>query len=59
MKRYSLFYFIGQAFRGLWRNGVMSFASIAILMSCLVVIGGFTLLVYNIDVNLEDFGLQN
>jgi len=59
VRRYSLFYFIGQAFRGLWRNGVMSFASIAILMSCLVVIGGFTLLVYNIDVNLEDFGLEN
>ena len=59
MKRYSLFYFIGQAFRGLWRNGVMTFASVAILMSCLVVIGGFTLLVHNININLEDFGLQN
>ncbi len=60
MKRhYNLFYFIGQALRGLWRNGVMSFASIAVLMSCLVVIGGFTLLVYNIDVNLEQFGLMN
>ena len=44
MRRYNLFYFIGQALRGLWRNGVMSFASIAVLMSCLVVIGGFTLL---------------
>ena len=59
MRRYSLFYFIGQAFKGLWRNGVMTFASIAVLMSCLVVIGGFTLLVYNIDVNLEQFGLMN
>ena len=59
MKRYSLFYFIGQAIRGLWRNGVMTFASIAVLMSCLVVIGGFSLLVYNIDVNLESFGLLN
>ena len=60
MKRhYNLFYFIGQAFRGLWRNGVMTFASIAVLMSCLVVIGGFSLLVYNIDVNLEQFGLMN
>ena len=59
MRRYNLFYFIGQALRGLWRNGVMSFASIAVLMSCLVVIGGFTLLVYNIDVNLEQFGLMN
>ena len=60
MKRhYNLFYFIGQAFKGLWRNGIMTFASIAVLMSCLVVIGGFSLLVYNIDVNLEQFGLMN
>lgn len=59
MRRYSIFYFIGQAFKGLWRNGVMTFASIAVLMSCLVVIGGFTLLVYNIDINLEQFGLMN
>ena len=58
-RHYNIFYFIGQALRGLWRNGVMSFASIAVLMSCLVVIGGFTLLVYNIDVNLEQFGLMN
>lgn len=37
----------------------MSFASIAVLMSCLVVIGGFSLLVANIDVNLEQFGNLN
>ena len=59
MRRYNPFYFIGQAFEGLFRNGVMSFASIAVLMSLLVVIGGFTLLVTNIDVNLEQFGLIN
>ncbi len=59
MRRYNVFYFIGQAFAGLWRNGVMSFASIAVLMSCLVVIGGFSLLVANIDLNLEKFGNLN
>ena len=59
MKRYNIFYFIGQAFVGLWRNGVMSFASVAVLMSCLVVIGGFALIVKNIDVNLEQFGNLN
>ena len=57
MKRYNIFYFIGQALSGLWRNGVMSFASIAVLMSCLVVIGGFSLLVVTINVNLEEFGV--
>ena len=59
MKRYNIFYFIGQALSGLWRNGVMSIASIAVLMSCLVIIGGFTVLVMTIDVNLEQFGLIN
>ena len=43
-KQYRLTYFIAQSFKNLWRNGVMSFASMAVLMSCLVVLGGFTLL---------------
>lgn len=59
MKHYSLTYFLSQSFKGLWRNGVMSFASITVLMSCLVVLGGFALIVVNIDVNLEKLGLLN
>ena len=59
MRRYNIFYFIGQAFAGFWRNGVMSFASVAVLMSCLTVMGGFALLVANINTNLEDFGALN
>ena len=58
-RSYSLTYFIGQSFKNLWRNGVMSFASMAVLMSCLVVLGGFAMLVYNININLEEFGLLN
>ena len=58
-KAYSPLYFIGQAIKGLWRNGVMSFASVAVLMSCLVVMGGFALLVLNIDVNLDQLKLLN
>lgn len=59
MRRYNIFYFIKQAFAGFWRNGVMSFASVAVLMSCLTVMGGFALLVANINTNLEDFGELN
>lgn len=58
-KSYSPLYFIHQAIKGLWRNGVMSAASIAVLMSCLVVMGGFALLVVNIDVNLNQLRLLN
>ncbi len=58
-QRYRLSYFIVQAIKSLWRNGVMSFASIAVLMSCLVVMGGFALLVKNINVNLENLNMMN
>ena len=59
MKRYRLSYFLGQSLKGLWRNGIMSVASITVLMSCLVVMGSFALLILNIDVNLEKLGLLN
>ncbi len=59
MKRYRLSYFLGQSFKGLWRNGIMSIASITVLMSCLVVIGSFALLILNINTNLENLGLLN
>ncbi len=59
MKRYKLSYFMGQSIKGLWRNGVMTIASILVLVSCLVVMGSFWLLIRNIDVNLEQLGLLN
>jgi cell division transport system permease protein len=56
MRRFSIKYAFSEAFQGLWRNGVMTFASIAVLMSCLVVIGAFSLLVGNINENLNALG---
>lgn len=58
-KHYSTRYFLRQAFTSLWRNGVMSVASIAVLMSCLVVLGCFALLVVNIDINLDNVAKLN
>lgn len=59
MKRYSIFYFIGQSIKSLWRNRAMTLASIAVLMSCLVVVGGFALLVVNINVNMDNMNMLN
>jgi len=59
MRRYSLTYFIGQSIKGLWRNGVMTLASIIVLMSCLVVMGSFALIIMNINVNLDSLGDMN
>jgi len=59
MRRYSLSYFLSQSIKGLWRNGVMTIASIAVLMSCLLVMGSFGLLVLNLEHNLEGLDKVN
>ncbi len=57
--RYSTRFFLKQAFTSLWRNGVMSAASVAVLMSCLVVLGAFVLLVANLNANLDNIAKLN
>lgn len=59
MRAYNPFYFLGQAFKSLWRNGVMTAASIFILTSCLIVLGSFGILVADINLNLDNLGLMN
>ena len=56
--KFRLFTFIKEGFKGFFRNGLMSFASILILFSSLFMIGIFTTLVKNVNYNLdaiEDF----
>lgn len=59
MRRYNVLYFFQQAFKGLWRNGLMTLAAITVLLSCLVLMGSFSLLVYNVNVNIEEVAQLN
>lgn len=59
MRRYRPTYFIGQAFKGMWRNRMMTLASITVLLSCLIVMGCFSMLLMNIDHNLDSLGNLN
>lgn len=58
-RSYSLTYLISQAFKSLTRNSMMTVASVAVLMSCLLVMGTFSLLVLNINYNLDKLGDMN
>ncbi len=53
MSRFRLFTFIKDGFKGVFRNGLMSFASILVLFSSLLLIGIFTTLIKNVNFNLE------
>ncbi len=59
MRRYSITYFLSQSIKGMWRNGLMTLAAVTVLLSCLVLMGSFTSLVYNINVNIEEVGMLN
>lgn len=58
-KSYNPAIFVGEAFKNLWRDGIMSLASILVLASCLVVLGCFALLVFNINVNMDNLASLN
>lgn len=45
---------LSQAFKGLFRNGLISIVSIFVLVSCLLFVGSFALISENIGYNLED-----
>ncbi len=50
---------IGEGFRNIFTHGFMSFASVTIIIACLIVMGSFTLLDININNIIDDIGNQN
>lgn len=55
----SLKYLTKEGFRNVWTNRMMSVASIAVLMSCLVLIGTAAMIFFNIDSLLEKIEEEN
>ncbi len=57
MKLNSIGYLIKSGFKGIFSHGLMSFATVAIITACLIIMGAFSLLVVNINdmiAGLED-----
>lgn len=47
-------YLLKEGFRGIFLHGFMSFAAICVTIACLLIVGSFSLLAYNLDVMVED-----
>lgn len=52
-------YLISEGFRGIFKHGFMSFATVAIIMACLIIMGSMTLVSLNIDALIDDLENQN
>ena len=47
-------YLIKEGFRGIFLHGFMSFAAICVTVACLVIVGSFSILAYNLDIMVEE-----
>ena len=47
-------YLLKEGFRGIFLHGFMSFAAICVTVACLLIVGSFSLLAYNLDIMVED-----
>ena len=52
-------YLIREGFRSIKTHSFMSFASVTIIMACLIIMGSVTLLSFNIDALIKDLESQN
>ena len=54
MKLNNLGYLLKEGFRGIFLHGFMSFAAVCVTVACLVIVGSFSALAYNLDEMVRD-----
>ena len=54
MKLNNIGYLLKEGFRGIFLHGFMSFAAICVTVACLVIVGSFSILAYNLDLMVEE-----
>ena len=59
MKVSNLGYLIKEGIRGIFVHGFMSFAAVLVTVACLVIVGSFSALVYNVNIMVEDLNKTN
>lgn len=59
MRSSKIGYLIKEGFKSILTHGFMSFASVTIVVACLVIMGSFTLIAVNVDSMLDDLESQN
>ena len=47
-------YLLKEGIRGIFLHGFMSFAAVCVTVACLIIVGSFSMLAYNLDVMVQD-----
>ena len=52
-------YLIKEGIRGIFLHGFMSFAAVCVTVACLLIVGSFSILMYNVNLMVEDLNKTN
>ena len=59
MRINNLGYLIKEGIRGIFLHGFMSFAAICVTVACLLIVGTFSSLIYNLNIMVEELNMTN
>lgn len=59
MKRYNFRYYIKESISSIFAHGFMSFASVCIIIACLIIMGSFAMLAINVNAIIDKFEKEN
>ena len=54
MKSNNIGYLLKEGLRHIFTHGFMSFAAVCVTVACLLIVGSFAILAYNLDIMVED-----
>ena len=59
MKLNNIGYLIKEGIRGIFLHGFMSFAAVCVTVACLLIVGSFSILAYNLDIMVDELNQTN
>ena len=59
MKLNNILYLLKEGIRGIFLHGFMSFAAVCVTVACLLIVGSFSLLTYNVNIMVEELNQTN
>ena len=52
-------YLLKEGLRGIFKHGFMSFAAVCVTVACLLIVGSFSILVYNVNIMVDELDKTN
>ena len=59
MKMNNIGYLIKEGVRSIFSHGLMSFASVCVTVACMIIVGSFSILMYNLNVMVQELNQTN